>query len=66
MTPMPSNPTMVILIDPSGTPVRVASNVAIPPELNLIVTVNADEYREASCGQPFEGIHPSLPDDFVR
>jgi hypothetical protein len=56
MTPLPVNPTVVILVDGSngGAPLRVASNVAPLPELNVVVTDNPHEYKELALGKPFE------------
>lgn len=56
MTPLPVNPTVVILVDGSngGAPLRAASNIAPLPEFSVIVTDNPHEYKELALGKPFE------------
>jgi len=53
MTPLPTNPTVVILINKNaeGLIEAVATNVA--PELNVTVTTNPETYKEAALGKPF-------------
>jgi hypothetical protein len=52
MTPLPTNPTVVILINKNtGLLEAVATNVA--PELNVTVTTNPETYKEAALGKPF-------------
>lgn len=55
MTPLPSNPKVVILVDGAngGSPLRVASNIAPLPEMEVIVTDNPHEFRELALGKPF-------------
>jgi hypothetical protein len=64
MTPLPVNPTVVILVDGSngGAPLRAASNIAPLPEFSVIVTDNPHEYKELALGKPFEqGIGEGTP-----
>jgi hypothetical protein len=60
MTPLPVNPKVVILVDGSngGAPLRVASNIAPLPELEVIVTDNPHEFKELALGKPFEQAVP--------
>jgi hypothetical protein len=54
MTPLPVNPKVVILTDANNKPIRVASNVAPVPELDVIVTNDPAKYRDEALGKPFE------------
>jgi hypothetical protein len=53
MTPLPSNPVVVILCGDNGEVLRVASNIAPLPELKVIVTDNPHEFKEEALGKPF-------------
>ena len=53
MIPLPTNPTVVALIDENGKVIKVASNIAELPELNVTVTKNPAEFDEAALGKPF-------------
>lgn len=55
MTPLPVNPTVVILVDANNKPVTVASNVAPLPELNVVVVTDPAAFNEAALGKPFVG-----------
>lgn len=56
MTPLPVNPTVVILVDDAGRPAVVASNVAPLPELNVTVTNDVAKFDEESKGKPFRQV----------
>ena len=53
MTPLPVNPTVVVLVDANNKPVTVASNIAPLPELNVQVVRTPEEFNEAALGKPF-------------
>jgi hypothetical protein len=53
MTPLPVNPTVVVLVDKNNKPVTVASNVAPLPELNVVVVTDPAAFNEAALGKPF-------------
>jgi len=53
MTPMPVNPTVVILIDDSDRIVGVASNIAPLPELTVEATRSQRLFDELALGKTF-------------
>jgi hypothetical protein len=57
MTPLPTNPNVVILVNAEGKVEAVATNVA--PELNVTVTTNPTTYNEAALGKPFNTARPN-------
>lgn len=57
MTPLPSNPRVVILIEPDGS-MKIATN--IDPELVVQVTKSQRAYHEdLKLGLPFQEVQPS-------
>ena len=57
MTPMPVNPTVLILVDPeTGERQATASN--LDPELSVNITDNPAYFDEQSKGLPFNSLHP--------
>ena len=52
MTPLPANPTVIVLIGDDDTVKSVATNV--DRELNLQVTRSERIFAELSLGQPFQ------------
>lgn len=54
MFPLPVNPTVAVLTTPKGAVLKVASNIAPLPELNVVVTQNEDEFNEAALGKTFK------------
>jgi len=53
MTPMPENPTIVILVDTSTHQIlKVASN--IDPELDVTIITNIERFNQESMGKPFK------------
>lgn len=53
MYPLPTSPTVAILIDACGNTVKVASNIAPLPELTVKVFTNAQEFEEEAKNKPF-------------
>ena len=53
MYPLPVNPTVAVLIDEDGKPVKAASNIAPLPELTVKVFTNAQEFEEEAANKPF-------------
>lgn len=53
MTPLPVNPKVAVLIAEDGSPLRVASNIAPLPELEVQIFKNESAFEEASRGKPF-------------
>jgi hypothetical protein len=51
MTPLPVNPTVVILINEDGLLKRVATNV--DAETKVVVTTDATEFETEALGKPF-------------
>lgn len=56
MTPLPLNPTVVVLLDNDGLVSKVASNIS--DDVTLMVTSNSTEYEELRKGKPFEQTTP--------
>jgi len=55
MIPLPEKPKLVILIDtPTSKILNAASNIA--PELDIVVTTNAERYKQESLGKPFNQV----------
>ena len=52
MTPLPVNPRVVVLVSPNGV-VKVASNIAPLPELDVVVTNNPAIFEQEALGKPF-------------
>ena len=65
MTPLPVNPRVVVLIAPDGSPLRVASNIAPLPEMEVQVFTNECLFQEASLGKPFVQDTPAFA-EFVK
>jgi hypothetical protein len=60
MTPLPSNPTVVILLNADGLVQKVASNIALLPELSVVVTQNSLAFDQEALGKPFnQAVLPS-------
>lgn len=57
MTPIPSNPTVVLLVNVHGAITRVANNIA--PDLKVVLTQTNEEFDGEACNRPFS---VSLPD----
>lgn len=54
MTPPPTTPKIVILIDNvTGQPLKVSSNIAPLNEMEVVVTHQSWEFDEAALGKPF-------------
>ena len=53
MYPLPVNPTVAVLIDKDGNPVKAASNIAPLPELTVKVFTNAQKFEEEAKNKPF-------------
>jgi hypothetical protein len=53
MTPLPTNPIVVVLLNPEGRVEAVASNIAPVPELEVVVTTDRDAYAKAALGKSF-------------
>ena len=52
MTPLPTNPTVVVLLNPEGKLEAYATNVAMDLEVKVATTL--DEYRELALGKTFD------------
>jgi hypothetical protein len=53
MTPLPTNPKVVVLINEEGNPVKIASNIAPLPELDVKVVYTELEFKVEAAGKPF-------------
>ena len=58
MTPLPSNPTVVVLLHKDGSVAAVATNVA--PDLNVVVTKDPHQYFLEAGNKPFNTVR-SVP-----
>lgn len=58
MTPLPTNPTVVVLVDNEGTPRATASNVA--EDLKVVVTRDWVTFGKESCNRPFKNLDPDF------
>lgn len=56
MTPLTVNPSVVVLVDPSGKPIATATNVA--PDLEVIITNDRGEYEQEAANKPFDTTRP--------
>jgi hypothetical protein len=58
MTPLPVNPTVVILLNKNanGLVEAVATNVA--PDLTVKVVTTAVDYNNEACNKPFDSTRP--------
>ena len=52
MTPLPTNPSVVILVDPGGVPIATATNVS--PDLEVLIVNDRAEYEREAAGKPFD------------
>jgi hypothetical protein len=50
MTPMPVKPTVVVLVDENGNPIKHASNI---PELTVITVVDPKAFEAFAQGRPY-------------
>jgi hypothetical protein len=53
MTPLPTNPTVIALVDDNNQVVGVATNVAPLNDMIVIVTNNQNQFNELSKGKTF-------------
>lgn len=53
MFPLPVNPKVVILIDDDRNVVRVASNIAPLPEMEVKVLTSPHDFAEEALGKTF-------------
>lgn len=53
MTPLPENPTIVILLNARGTIAEFSTNVAPTHKVQIQVTKNVNEYEQLTKGKPF-------------
>jgi hypothetical protein len=51
MTPLPTNPTVVALVDENGVLIRIATNVA--EDLAVVTTTSKDVFNTEALGKPF-------------
>jgi hypothetical protein len=51
MIPLPVDPTVVVLTDGTGKPIRVATNVA--PDTKVMTTQRPEVFDELAKGRPF-------------
>lgn len=51
MIPMPENPTVAILTDAQGKPLKVASNIS--RELKVVTTQDPAVFADEACNKPF-------------
>jgi hypothetical protein len=56
MTPLPVNPTVVVLIDEDNNVVKVASNIAELPKLDVKVVYTHREFDTEAAGKPFNQV----------
>jgi hypothetical protein len=56
MTPLPVNPTVVVLIDEDNNVVKVASNIAPLPELTVRVLTSPQAFEDEAAGKPFNQV----------
>ena len=56
MTPLPTNPKVVILINEGGNTVKIASNIAELPELDVKVVYTQLEFDAEAAGKPFNQV----------
>ncbi len=60
MYPLPCNPKVVIQTDTNGKPIRIASNIAPLPEIEVVVTAYPGEFEQAAAGTMFnQNIDPA-------
>ena len=50
MTPIPTNPTVVVLINKAGNVSATASNIS---EMKVVATYSATEFVQESCNRAF-------------
>ena len=53
MYPLPTNPTVVVLVNKNGSVAKVASNIAPLPEFQVVVTNDPKTFAEESLGKTF-------------
>lgn len=53
MTPLPVTPSVVLLVNELGTPLKVASNIAPVPEMQVEVVQSEKDFEEKAQGKPF-------------
>lgn len=51
MTPLPSNPTVVVLTDENNVVIRIATNV--DPETKVVVTNSKETFEAEALGKSF-------------
>jgi hypothetical protein len=57
MTPLPTNPKIVIWLDDDGTTIlKIASNIAPLPELEVKIVRNGWHYADEAAGKPFQQV----------
>lgn len=66
MTPLPVNPKVVVLVDGDNIPVKVASNIAPLPELDVVVTRDPAAFEQEALGKTFNQTCPPVADDFKQ
>lgn len=65
MTPLPCNPTVVILLNKNadGLVEAVASN--IDPDLNVKVVTTVVDFNNEACNKPFDSTRPRQPEQVL-
>jgi hypothetical protein len=53
MTPLPTRPVVIILVDEYGQPMKIASNIAPLPELEIKISNSPWQYNYDAAGKPF-------------
>jgi hypothetical protein len=60
MTPLSSNPTVVLHVSTDGTAVlRSANNIA--PNLNIVLVTSKEAFNDEAANQPFNSMLPPQP-----
>jgi hypothetical protein len=64
MTPLTTNPTVVIQLDSNGQNIiNFASNVA--GDLKVVLAENLDDFNNKAAGRPFNTLRPPQPEQVM-